>query len=86
MTLPKIFILISALFISFISCKKESNTDDKNEIPVTNAEVLADFANVLAKPNYADIKTRAGLLATAIDSLFANPNAANLNAAQQAWR
>ena len=82
----QIFILISALFVFTISCKKESNNNDENETQVSNTEVLTDFANVLAKPNYADIKTRAGLLATAIDSLYANPNAANLNAAQQAWR
>ena len=82
----KIFLLIFALFISSISCKKENSNDPENETPVSNTEVLTDFANVLAKPNYADIKTRAGLLATAIDSLYANPNSANLNTAQQAWR
>lgn len=82
----KIFVFIYAVIISLTSCKKENDQAEENEAPVSNEAVLVDFANVLAKPNYNDIKTKAGLLATAIDSLFANPNSSNLLVAQQAWR
>lgn len=74
------------VIISFCSCKKESGNDETTEPPVTNAQVLTDFANILGKPNYNDINTRSGLLLQAIDSLAANLNNANLAAARDAWR
>ncbi len=79
----KILLALYFIFILIVSCKKEK---EDNDDPVTSAEVLDDFANILAKPNYSDIQEKAGLLMTAIDSLHTNTNSINLINAQIAWR
>ena len=52
----------------------------------TEAQVLTDFANVLANANYADLQIRAGTLNETIAALNANTVDANLVAARAAWR
>jgi putative iron-regulated protein len=67
------------------ACKKDSKDDPASAAPSPDS-VLVDFAAVLAQPNYNDIKDKAELLNSAIVELNANPNTANLIAAQLAWR
>ena len=74
----------SVIFISLSACKKDKK-DDPSPAPSSDS-VLVDFASVLAKPNYGDLKNKAAFLNEAIDSLNSNPNSVTLAAAQQAWR
>jgi putative iron-regulated protein len=75
---------IALIFISLSACKKDKK-DDPAPAPPSSDSVLVDFASVLAKPNYADIRNKAGLLNSAIVDLSANPNNSTLLAAQDAW-
>jgi uncharacterized iron-regulated protein len=82
----KKLIYISIVCLSFLSaCKKDKKEDDPTPAPSSDS-VLVDFANVLAKPNYADIRDKADLLNDAIVALNANPNTTTLATAQLAWR
>ena len=66
------------------ACKKDK--DDNIVTAPQGDSVLLDFTYVLAKPNYRDIKDKAGALKDAIDALNANPGTTTLLAAQDAWR
>ena len=74
----------SVILISLSACKK--NEKDDPAIPPSSDSVLTDFAAILAKPNYADIRSKAGLLDDAIVALDANPNTTTLSFARDAWR
>jgi putative iron-regulated protein len=79
-----ILYLASIIFIFLSACKKDKKDDP---IPAPSGDsVLVGFTNVLAKPNYTDLKTKAQLLNDAIVALNANPNNVTLAVAQQAWR
>jgi putative iron-regulated protein len=79
-----LLILFCITLISFFSCKKDSPAPTTPA--VTEQEVLTDFAEDLANPNYADLQTKANLLNEAIINLNASTTDANLAAAQVAWR
>ena len=81
----KIFYFSILILASLSACKKDKKEDDTTPAPSSDS-VLVDFANVLAKPNYADIRDKADLLNVAIVALNANPNTTTLAAAQLAWR
>ena len=76
------YIFILSLIL-ITSCKPDNTTSITT---ATEKQVLADFAGVLANPNYQDIQASAGTLNTAVLTLQAAPTDANLDAAQQAWR
>ncbi len=81
--------IISVLFIALIfsiSCKKDKPDDPQPVDTVTEAEVLTDFANVLAIPNYADLFAKATTLNTVSIALSASITDQHLAAAQDAWR
>jgi putative iron-regulated protein len=80
----KILYFTIAFFSTLVACKKDKKEDVV--APPSTDSVLVDFAYVVAKPNYNDIKVKAGLLNDAIVALNANPNSTNLAAAQIAWR
>ncbi len=70
--------------IGLSSCGK-----DKTGNTVTTdveGQVITDFVNVVANPNYVDIQAKAVVLQTTVTALIATPNAANLLAAQNAWK
>lgn len=81
----KKILYFSIVIFSLAACKKDKKEDDPTPSPSSDS-VLVDFAYVLAKPNYADIREKAGLLNDAIIAMNANPNATTLAAAQLAWR
>src|SRR4051812_9392780 len=80
----KILHISIAIFSSLSACKKEKK-DDPVSSPSSDS-VLVDFAYILAKPNYNDIKDKVALLNDAIVALNANPDDVTLLAAQDAWR
>ncbi|WP_197492156.1 imelysin family protein [Arachidicoccus ginsenosidimutans] len=82
-------ILLSAtVLIGLSSCSKDDNNNNNtsNNIEQTTDAALSDFVNVLGEPLYADFVTKATTLNTAVQTLKANPTAANQTAAQNAWR
>jgi putative iron-regulated protein len=69
--------------LTFAGCKKSNN--NVTTTGPTETQVLTDFSNDLANPNYQDIQAKAGVMNVAIDSLVVNTNTTNLNAARTAW-
>lgn len=84
--MKKLFFISScAAFIAFNSCKKDEESPPV-DTPVTELEVLTDFANVLANPNYEDIEAKANALNIAAQNLSTSTTDENLAIAQDAWR
>ncbi|MDR3681898.1 MAG: imelysin family protein [Flavipsychrobacter sp.] len=79
----KKIILISVIGIFACSCKKSSSNPST---AVTETQVLTDFVQKLALPEYANLQVKATALNNAVLVLNASPTSANLAAAQQAWR
>lgn len=76
-------ILICAATAMFFSCNKPSNT---NTVVVTETQVLTDFVNKVALPQYQSLQDKATALNTAVNNLSTTPSAANLAAARTAWQ
>lgn len=78
---------ICVLALTVVGCKKK-NTDDGSQdaAAVTEQQVLDDFANILANPNYLDIETKASALNISVRVLDTATTDENLAAARDAWR
>ncbi|NCD71174.1 imelysin family protein [Mucilaginibacter agri] len=72
--------------LAIAGCSKSHNDDTQTNDATLEGKVIVDFANVLANPNYADLQAKASTLKDAVNTLVATPNAANLLAAQTAWK
>jgi len=83
--MKKNILFLSIVILSSLSACKKDKKEDPAPAPSSDA-VLSDFAEVLAKPNYTDIRDKARLLSDAITALNANPDNTTLIAAQNAWR
>ncbi|WP_183560181.1 imelysin family protein [Mucilaginibacter sp. SP1R1] len=68
------------------SCSKSNNSTPTNTDGTAEAQVITDFVNVVANPNYIDIQTNASKLNDAVKTLVATPTQANLLATRQAWK
>jgi predicted lipoprotein len=82
--MKKIILLISAACITLSACHKTSNSTTTAN--VTETQVLTDFVNVIALPEYQNLQVKANALNNAVIALNDAPTQANLTAAQQAWR
>ena len=88
-----LFASLSIALLAATGCKKDpvSVTSDIPAVTTegataTHENVLRDFTDVLAIPNYQDIAAKALTLNQAIQALSASPTDANLSTAQTAWR
>jgi predicted lipoprotein len=82
----KLFLIPFALVaIAFSSCKKNDTIPPVNT-PVTELDVLTDFANVVVNPNYQELQSKAEALNLAAQTLSTSTTDVNLMAAQDAWR
>lgn len=77
--IPIVMLLAAGMF----SCRKPSSHDTS---AVTSQQVVTDFVNKVALPQYANLQARAETLNTAVNTLNTTTNAANLDAARAAWR
>ena len=77
------FLIIAAASLSMFACKKSENNSTTT---VTSKEVITDFVNKTALPQYATLQAKATVLNTAITTLNTSPTEANLEAARTAWR
>jgi putative iron-regulated protein len=83
--MKKIFIATVALASVIAACKKD-NTTPTDDFTTLKSQGITDFVNVVAVPGYAELKTKAAALNTAVVALDANTNDANLTAAKDAWK
>jgi len=81
----KKLILLAIISASIIlqGCTKSSTSTTTT---VTESQVLTDFVNKIAIPEYQNLQVKATALNNAVVALNAQPNATNLATAQQAWR
>ncbi len=80
-------LLICLLIVAtFSGCKKDDETTTPVETVITPSQVLTDFANVLAIPNYTDLQSKTNALRIASSELSVNTTDQNLQAARDAWR
>jgi uncharacterized iron-regulated protein len=70
--------------LGFSSCSKSNGNN--NITSVDEAQVINNFVDVVANPNYIEINEKAIVLRAAVDVLIATPTTANLVAAQNAWK
>lgn len=93
--MKKLPIVLVSVALLMAGCRKpETNTSITSDIPpvstegatATETNVLRDFADVVANPNYQDLQARALVLQQAVATLTADPTDAHLYAAQDAWR
>ncbi|MEO8087177.1 MAG: imelysin family protein [Bacteroidota bacterium] len=80
-----LFLTVGSLFW-IAACKPDKQNDITTDIPVTEQQVLDDFANVIVNPNYQDLQQKANELRLAVVTLNASCINSNLYAAQSAWR
>ena len=84
--MKKIAITIFITFLCFFinSCKNNDVVASPDN-DATEEQVLNDFADFVANPNYQDIQEKAGQLNTAVESLNSDQTDQNLNNARTAW-
>jgi len=83
--MKKIVLSILAVTTLFaVSCKKSSNNNSTSN--VTEQDVINDFVNKIALPQYQALAEKGIALNAAIATLNTTTNATNLAAAQSAWR
>lgn len=80
-------ILLAAIATSTLLFSCHKNNDNGNNISnVTETQVITDFVQKIALPQYQNLQEKATALNNAVQALNANTTDANLHAAQQAWR
>lgn len=79
----QIILTLLVLFFATTSCKKK---DPIPVVTVTSSQLLSDFANKLANPNYQDVQDKASSLLTTVQLLNTTTTDINLNGARTAWR
>ncbi len=86
--MKKIIIPVIVLIaLSFITCNKaNNNTQSTTDFTTLEQQVINNFTNSTALPQYDSLISVAAALNTAITNLQANPTDANLQTAQVAWK
>lgn len=75
--------LVCVAALGFSSCSKDKGNTVTS---VDEGQVIKDFVDVVANPNYIEINAKAVILQNAVTALINTPNATNLTAAQEAWK
>lgn len=84
MNINKTLLLILVCSV-IVSCKKD-NSEDAPASSVTSTQVLNDFADVLAYPNYQDITNKAASLKAAVQTLTTSQTDQHLTDARNSWK
>lgn len=79
------FILLGAA-LSLQACHKASSSTSTEDYTTLESEVLNDFVQKIALPQYNNLQLKAASFNTAVVQLNASPTDANLQAARQGWR
>lgn len=81
--MKKLIIPITLLVIISIACKKKKEEKSNSELAT---EILTDFTNKVAIPQYAEIKKNAEILDAKLISFNTTPSEQNLTDARTAWK
>ncbi len=81
--MKKITIALTCVAALFYGCHK---TNNNTTTKVTEDQVLSDFVQKLALPQYQNLQAKATALNSAVTALNTTPTDANLANARQAWR
>lgn len=86
--MKKLVLLFAAGCVVLASCSKNDNNNGTPQIPFTALEdtVINDFVNQTAMPGYEDLLSKATVFNAAVTTLNSSATAANLTAAQNAWK
>ena len=79
-------ILLSAAILLIINSCKQDDPEPTPDDATLEVQILTDFANVVANPNYIDVESKAVTLNNAVETLNNSTTDANLDAARTAWR
>jgi putative iron-regulated protein len=79
-------LLLSAVAVIGIACKKESAEPSTPSTPVSTSAVLNAFAANLAQDNYNDLAERCATLHDQIEAFLASGTDADLNTCRTGWR
>lgn len=82
----KITIILLGTALSLQACHKASNSTSTEDYTTLESEVLNDFVQKIALPQYSNLQAKSTAFNTAIVALNANPTDANLATARQGWR
>jgi hypothetical protein len=75
--MKKIVILLLGTALSLQACHKASNNTNSEDYTTLEAEVLNDFVQKIALPQYNDLQLKATAFNTAIVQLNANPTSSS---------
>jgi predicted lipoprotein len=82
--MKRLFLLSLSAIILFAACKK--NDDNSTDPKATEAAVLGNFADNVARAQYNDLAAKSDVLYNSIVALQSNTSDANLAAARNAWK
>jgi putative iron-regulated protein len=86
MNMKKIFLLSAIIFLFLSSCHKSTGTQTSSNFTTLEQQVITDFANNTALPQYDSLVSVATALNTSITNLQQNTTDDNLQIAQAAWK
>ena len=84
--MKRIFFPVLAIITLFAACDKHHDDNTSADFETTKSAVINDFVNKVALPGYAELKTKAVTLNTAIIALNTTTTDDNLTAARNAWK
>jgi len=79
-----LLVLLATSIAIFQSCKKDN--DDVVDVESLKKDILNNAANNVCQASYTDMSAKSNTLLTAITTLVATTNDANLNACRTAWK
>jgi len=79
-------IAILGLFICINSCNKSNTQKGSTDFPTLEQQVIDDFVNKTALPQYNSLVNAATDLSNSLTTLNTSPTDANLQAAQSSWK
>ena len=82
----KYFFTVIIFFTAFASCHKAANSTPNEDFTTLEQDVINDFVNKTALPQYNNLLAAATTLNSAITNLKTNTTDANLQTAQVAWK
>lgn len=84
--MKRILTALAVTSLLIAGCKKDDDTTPTDDFATLEKKGITDFVNIIAVPSYAELKTKATALNTAVINLNTTTTDANLTAAKNAWK
>jgi len=78
-------LFIGAVAVGFVGCSKAPANNNTDQVTL-EGQVLTDFSNNLANPNYQDIQAKASIMNDAVAAFVSSSTEQNLAATKLAWK